>query len=324
MPSLSDTNLPQPNEGIELLVNLARQGQIDPWNVDITEVAERYLATVKDEVEQVIAEKKAAIEENPAVKQLSLLDNKDSLQLRRSGKTLLYLAILLRMKSDLLAGLDPFALLEEEELIEDADWDDLITYDEDGNPIQREQLALQQQEAVSRLTQHLRRRIGSLDEVLSRRRSSKQQRIRAVTLDDLIRELKRAEAHQQEREAHLKLKRAETRRRAKDFSRLTTEDITEGLAHDEFQESYVLHVQTILEEHLPHRPIDGTATPPRLSLASLVELTGLSQVVVFLSLLFLEARFAIETVQPEFYSEELWVQWPAPLAANSPPVDRID
>ena len=30
-------------DGIEILVNMARQGKIDPWNVDIVEVTDKYL-----------------------------------------------------------------------------------------------------------------------------------------------------------------------------------------------------------------------------------------------------------------------------------------
>ncbi len=30
-------------DGIEILVNMAKQGKIDPWNVDIVEVTDKYL-----------------------------------------------------------------------------------------------------------------------------------------------------------------------------------------------------------------------------------------------------------------------------------------
>jgi len=74
-------------EPIEILVNLAKNGEIDPWNIGIVEVTDKFLRQV-EEIEKT--------------------------DLRVSGRTLLYASILLRMKSN--------ALVEEketEEMIED-------------------------------------------------------------------------------------------------------------------------------------------------------------------------------------------------------------
>lgn len=60
----------QQAEPIELLVQLAEDGEIDPWDIDIVEVTEEFLAA---------------------------LDEGD---LRRSGRALFYASVLLRMKSD--------------------------------------------------------------------------------------------------------------------------------------------------------------------------------------------------------------------------------
>lgn len=57
-------------EPIELLVQLAEEGEIDPWDIDIVDVTEEFLAA---------------------------LDDGD---LRRSGRALFYASVLLRMKSD--------------------------------------------------------------------------------------------------------------------------------------------------------------------------------------------------------------------------------
>jgi chromatin segregation and condensation protein Rec8/ScpA/Scc1 (kleisin family) len=284
----SFTQLPKLEEGAELLVVWAKEGKLDPWNVDLTAVTELYLNAVADEVEQNINTLKQA--GGNAFGEAS--KNKESLRLRRSGKTLWALSILLRMKSELLAGLDPFLKAGG---LEDANWDDLLEYDEQGEVIDREALAVRQQEAVQRLGAHLRARFGSLEAVLQRRRSSKQLRVRPVTLNDLLEELKRVELEQRRR-THFK-----------DFSRLTTEEITSELAHDEFEESAVQAVLAVIEEHLPRTE---TQAEQRLALESLVEWTGRAKVVVFLALLFLEARGAIETWQPCFYSKELWVSWP--------------
>jgi segregation and condensation protein A len=62
-------------EPIEILVNLAKNGEIDPWNIDIVELTDKFLMRVEE---------------------LEMMD------LRVSGRTLLYAAILLRMKSNAL------------------------------------------------------------------------------------------------------------------------------------------------------------------------------------------------------------------------------
>ncbi|SNQ62184.1 segregation/condensation protein A [Candidatus Methanoperedens nitratireducens] len=74
-------------EPIEILVNMAKNGEIDPWNVDIVEVTDKFL------------------------KQLEALEKMD---LRISGRTLLYAAILLRMKSNALVDIE-----EPQEIIDD-------------------------------------------------------------------------------------------------------------------------------------------------------------------------------------------------------------
>ncbi len=73
-------------EPIEILVNLAKNGEIDPWNIDIVEVTDKFLRQVEE------------------------LERMD---LRVSGRTLLYAAILLRMKSNVLVEVE-----EPEDIIE--------------------------------------------------------------------------------------------------------------------------------------------------------------------------------------------------------------
>ncbi|SEK37526.1 segregation and condensation protein A [Haloferax larsenii] len=70
-------------EPVELLVQLAKDGDIDPWDIDIVEVTDAFL------------------------------DRLDAMDLRTTGRALFYASVLLRMKSDeLLSPDDP----EEEEL----------------------------------------------------------------------------------------------------------------------------------------------------------------------------------------------------------------
>ncbi len=64
-------------ESIEILLELAKNGEIDPWNIDIIDITDKFLKRISDP------------------------------DLRASGRTLLYASILLRMKSDILVNAPP-------------------------------------------------------------------------------------------------------------------------------------------------------------------------------------------------------------------------
>jgi len=74
-------------EPVEILYQLAKRGEIDPWNIDIVEVTERFL---------------------------SELERRRELDLMISGRTIFYASVLLRMKSELLDGQENEAECEEE------------------------------------------------------------------------------------------------------------------------------------------------------------------------------------------------------------------
>lgn len=85
------------NEGIGILVSMAKAGKIDPWNIDIIDITDKYLAhccAMKSE------------------------------NLRITGRTYLFASVLLNMKSKILDGIDVLQFQDppEEEL----------TYDDDG------------------------------------------------------------------------------------------------------------------------------------------------------------------------------------------------
>jgi segregation and condensation protein A len=86
-PSLpGDDAVPEPVTGgivedpVEILVGLAERGEIDPWNINIIEVTDRFL---------------------------SELERRRELNLQLSGRTLFYAATLIRMKSELLVVIEP-------------------------------------------------------------------------------------------------------------------------------------------------------------------------------------------------------------------------
>lgn len=132
------------NEPIEILVELAKTGKIDPWNIDIVQVTDTFLNKI-EELQQ--------------------------MDLRISGRTLLYSCVLLRMKS---TGL----FREEEDLLEDMseeeDYEEEFNIDEFNMPL------------------------------LPVRRSAR----RPVTLKELIDELKKAEKDVIKRKEHLRTESA--------------------------------------------------------------------------------------------------------------------
>jgi len=67
-------------ESIEILLEMARAGEIDPWNIDIIDVTDKFLAKLVE---------------------------REKIDLRASARTLLYASILLRMKSDVLVNAPP-------------------------------------------------------------------------------------------------------------------------------------------------------------------------------------------------------------------------
>jgi segregation and condensation protein A len=231
------------------LLDMAKSGQIDPWNLDLTAVADQYLITVQQ------------------IKQSDL---------RVTGKVLLYLAILLRMKSDILTHGAAYWLTGEDT---QADALDETGYDMDTDPDDWAPSAV------------------SLQTVLKRRTSIRQNRIRPVTLVDLITELHKIETLEQRQAMKHALNKMENRRsQSVDLGSWTIEEI-ETLAHEEFVEDTLDAVSDVIDTALD----DTTAMDP-VTLDFLVAHLGMDRITVFLALLFLCARHdGIQLTQNRFY-----------------------
>lgn len=206
-------------EPIEILVNLAKNGEIDPWNINIVELTDKFLKRV-DELEK--------------------------MDLRVSGRTLLYASILLRMKSN--------ALVEVEEPPEEIDLEsdnfEISDYPVPSMPL---------------------------------RRYSK----RPVTLEELLTELKKAEAFEKKR-----LNRVDNK---KDEIRATLEDVL-SVAHDEDIESRIGKMRLILNELLEKQKSIKFS-----DLSSPLDRTGM--LMAYLAILFLATRKEIWIEQEEFFGE---------------------
>lgn len=111
------------NKGIDLLVDLAKSGQIDPWHIDVVEVTDKYLLT---------------------------LDVTKETDLRLSGRALFYAAVLLRLKSE--------ALDEEEEALIDGDDVDYEVDEENDTLVVRPAMSVLDR-AIARRTSAKQKRV---------------------------------------------------------------------------------------------------------------------------------------------------------------------
>ena len=230
-------------DGIEILVNMAKQGKIDPWNVDIVEVTDKYLTQLFQSKAQ---------------------------NLRLTGRTLLFAAILLKLKSNVLEGIDVLDFEPQVEMDEFAYDDDQLDYSEDYIPTSN---------------------VISIDEVLQRRTSVRLNHNRVVTLRDLIRQLEFYEML--DKKASLKNAHERAKRRVQNYARLSPDDII-NLAHDEYIENGVQRLRANLEEILNRQD--------RIELNELT-LLGMDRVNAYISLLFLTVDSDYDLMQDEFYGD---------------------
>jgi len=247
-------NTPQGQvDGIEILVNMAKTGKVDPWNVDIVDITDKYLAHLFQMKAQ---------------------------NLRLTGRTLLFAAILLRLKSNVLEGIDANQIEGiEEEYIEGPEFEEDY-WDEEINT----------------------NNVVSLDEVLQRRTSIRLNRSRMVNLKDLIKQLQFYE--ELDRKQSLKNAHERAKRRVRSYARLTPDDIV-NLAHDEYIEKSV----DILHENL--KKIFETQEKVELNTLTLL---GLDKISAYIALLFLtaEPEANIDLYQEEFYGELYAVPYQKP------------
>ncbi len=228
-------------DGIEILVDMAKQGKIDPWNVDIVEVTDKYL--------------------------MHLFQSKAQ-NLRLTGRTLLFAAILLKLKSNILEGID--VLDFEPQHDEDFNYDDdmPLDYEEDYIPTNN---------------------VISIDEVLQRRTSVRLNHNRVVTLRDLIRQLEFYEML--DKKQSLKNAHERAKRRVQNYAKLSPDDII-NLAHDEYIENGVQRLKANLSEILSRQD--------KIELNELT-LLGMDKINAYISLLFLTVDSDYDLVQDEFY-----------------------
>ena len=231
--------------GIDVLVAMARQGKIDPWAVDIVEVADMFSAHLFQSKAQ---------------------------NLRYSSRVILYAALLLKMKADILDGMDITEIIPQDAPEVDG-WDDgFMPDDEMYIPTNN---------------------VASFEDVLQRRTSVRLNRNRVVTLRDLVRQLEFYAQMDKKAEIESAKKRAQQARRSRDLSTLTPADMV-NLAHEE---DYKLGA-SILRNNL-------TEILNREDRIELNELTllGMDRITAYISLLFLVTEGEYTLNQENFYGD---------------------
>lgn len=233
-------------DGIDVLVAMARQGKIKPWAIDIVEVADMFSAHLFQSKAQ---------------------------NLRYSSRVILYAAILLKMKADILDGIDITELIPPVE--QDNTFDDEILPDdiyEDYIPTNN---------------------VASFEEVLQRRTSVRLNRNRVVTLRDLVRQLEFYAKLDKKVEIENAKKRAQQARRRNDLSRLTAADMV-NLAHEEDYKLGASILKNNLEEILNRED--------KIELNELT-LLGLDRITAYISVLFLVTEGDYTLKQDDFYGD---------------------
>lgn len=232
-------------DGIEILVSMAKTGKINPWNIDIVDITDKYLAQLFQMKAQ---------------------------NLRLTGRTLLFAAILLRLKSNILENID-------------------INEFEGANEAEFSEFELNDDFEADYSQDYNTSNVISIDEVLQRRTSVRLNRNRVVTLKDLIRQLEFYEMI--DKKQSLKSAHERAKRRVRSYANLSPDDII-NLAHDEYIENSVQKLRENLEQIFKKEK--------RIELNELT-LLGMDKVTAYIALLFLSADSNYELVQKEFYSD---------------------
>ena len=218
----------QPDPGIELLVTLAKNGEIDPWDINIILVTDKYLAA---------------------------LDRMEDRTLSASGKGLFYACVLLHMKASILSRsiMPPPAVTEDDfgdilddvpsDMADELDWARVVSTDN-----------------------------GVLLVPRGRPRS------RPITLDDLIRALKKCDQFERDR---------------RDAGLPPTSFFVDSTHQDDVAADIEV-VQRLLER------VRRGAKP--VAFHKLVG-DGVSASQLFVALLFLAARDEVELTQNVFYQD---------------------
>ncbi|MCR5261921.1 MAG: segregation/condensation protein A [Candidatus Gastranaerophilales bacterium] len=242
--------LEEGTDGIALLVTMAKTGKIDPWNIDIVDITDKYLVQM--------AEKKAN-------------------NLRNTGRTIWLASVLLKLKSNVLVGLDPMDFDSVMAQNNFEDYDDGFEPDYNPQPVRKTNVV-------------------SIDEALKRRLSTRLNRKRTVTLQDLIKQLKFYEELDKKQALKNSLNRA--KERARNFDNISAKEFVKQAADNESIKITINALTKKLEKIF--------VKCEKVELNDLVDI-GMEKVSAYMALLFLTAENKVSLHQEEIYGD-LYVQ----------------
>lgn len=243
-----ETSLPEEgSDGIALLVSMAKSGKIDPWNIDIVDVTDKYLIQM--------AEKKAS-------------------NLRNTGRTIWLASVLLKLKSNVLVGLDPmdFDSVMAQDNFEE--YDDNFEADYNMEPIRKNNVV-------------------SLKDALKRRLSTRLNRKRTVTLQDLIKQLKFYE--EMDRKQALKSSFERAKNRMRNYENISAREFVNHSAADNNNiKATIEKISKKLEKIF--------IKCEKIELNDLID-AGMEKVSAYMALLFLTAENKVGLYQEEIYGD---------------------
>lgn len=234
-----------------MLYNLAKRGEIDPLKIDVVDVADKFLKE---------------------------LEKAKKLDLRISARVLLYAAILIRMKSDIITS-EAIGFGEEEELEED----EFQGYQE-HEPYYEDEFDLFLSQDF--LEDEIVDEADIEDELIQVLVDSGRKRVRRyTTLEDLIKELESAE----------KVRKRRRRRKAVRAERVEVDPLE--VPHEEDLEESIERLRGILETMLKNRDF------VRLS-----EISGMDLISKYISALHLAYRKIFDIYQERIFESEIEIR----------------
>ncbi len=234
-------------DGIEVLYQMVNQGKIDPWNIDLSDIADKYM--------------------------LHLAESKYN-NLRLGSRAIFFLSALLKVKSNVLAGINPMEFEFQEEINPE--------YDDSDDSRFSDELYYQDTYPGN---------VIPIEDIIQRRTSVKQNRNRIVTLKDLIRQLEFYEKIDKEQSIKSSIERQ--KRRIRSYANMSFNDIL-NIASEEYIEKSVKVLQANLTKIFEKEE--------RVELKTLT-LLGLDKMSAYMALLFLTAENECDIEQKEFYSD---------------------
>ncbi|MBE8538540.1 segregation/condensation protein A [Geoglobus acetivorans] len=236
-----------------MLYNLARKGEIDPVNIDVVDVADKFLKE---------------------------LEKAKKLDLRISGRVLLYAAILVRMKSDIITT-EAIGIQEEEaENDYEGDFSEPVYVDYDYPEDEFESYIAQDFIEEEILDESILE-----DELISALIDAGRKRVRRyTTLEDLIKELESAE----------RVRKARRKRRVR---KPEVQIDPLEVPHDEDLEESIEKLKTVIEEMMKNRDI-----------VKLGEIAGFDLVSKYISILHLAFRRVFEIHQERIFETDIEIR----------------